>query len=139
MASIRCLTWTKTKWEDERYLRLILNEIGQIVSLDELNTTNKNKGRFVTTTWRPEDPTNYDTLKLQCQISSKTILLVPDEDLKSVLQDIDLKAKDWVVFCDPKGNILNNYSVYLLQYNELFFIDLLISYSFQEYIFKIFL
>ena len=111
------MTWTKTKWEDERYLRLILNEIGQIVSLDELNTTNKNKGRFVTTTWRPEDPTNYDTLKLQCQISSKTILLVPDEDLKSVLQNIDLKAKDWVVFCDPKGNILNNYSVYLLQYN----------------------
>ena len=37
------MIWTKTKWEDERYLRLILNEIGQIVSLDELNTTNKTK------------------------------------------------------------------------------------------------
>ena len=85
-----------------------LSKMGQLASVGDFNTTNKNTNyqRFLTTKWRPEDPTNYDTLKLQCQMSSNTVLLIPDEDLKSVLECIDLKAGDWVVFFNPEGNIL---------------------------------
>ena len=111
MAYIRSFTWNKTNFEDEEALIPDLFrglkddfEIAAVDNLKSQKEKTNEKPSMIITKYKKEESGGLDSMNLKCMLSSKTVLLLPDEDLQKVLQD--LKQDDYVMFLDPTGNIL---------------------------------